>query len=134
MNADQEQPGAQLTGEIIKVFYEVYNELGVGFLESIYENAMVVALAQAGLPVSQQVPCQVIFRGKIVGEYRIDLLVAESVIVETKAVNQLLPVHEAQLVNYLKATGHEIGLLLNFGPTPQVKRKIFSRKNLRSSA
>ena len=134
MNADQDQPNAQLTGEIIKVFYEVYNELGVGFLESIYENAMVVALAQAGLPVSQQVPCPVIFRGRNVGEYRIDLLVAESVIVEAKAVNQLLPVHEAQLVNYLKATGYEIGLLLNFGPTPQVKRKILSNKNLRSSA
>ena len=95
---------------------------------------MVVALAQAGLPVSRQVPCTVIFRGQNVGEYRIDLLVAESIIVETKAANQLLPVHEVQLVNYLKITGHEIGLLLNFGPTPQVKRKIFSRKNLRSSA
>jgi len=134
MNADRDHPNAQLTGKIIKVFYEVYNELGVGFLESIYENAMVVALAQAGLPVSQQVPCSVIFRGKNVGEHRIDLLVAESVIVETKAVSQLLPVHEAQLVNYLKATGHEIGLLLNFGPTPQVKRKILSNRNLRSSA
>ena len=134
MNADQDQPNAQLTGEIIKVFYEVYNELGVGFLESIYENAMVVALAQAGLPVSQQVPCSVIFRGTNVGEHRIDLLVAESVIVETKAVSQLLPIHEAQLVNYLKATAHEIGLLLNFGPTPQVKRKILSNRNLRSSA
>ena len=134
MNADHEQPDALLTGEIIKVFYEVYNELGAGFLESIYENAMVVALAQAGLPVSQQLPCPVIFRGTNVGEHRIDLLVAESVIVETKAVSQLLPVHEAQLVNYLKATGYEIGLLLNFGPTPQVKRKILSNRNLRSSA
>ena len=134
MNADREQPNAQLTGRIIKVFYEVYNELGFGFLESIYENAMVVALAQAGLPVSQQVSCPVIFRGSNVGEYRIDLLVAEAIIVETKAVNQLLPIHEAQLVNYLKATGYEIGLLLNFGPTPQVKRKILSNKNLRSSA
>ena len=95
---------------------------------------MVVALAQAGLPVSRQVPCTVIFRGQNVGEYRIDLLVAESIIVETKAANQLLPVHEVQLVNYLKITGHEIGLLLNFGPTPQVKRKSVYRQKLRTSA
>ena len=134
MNADQSYPSADLTGLVIKVFYDVYNELGFGFLETVYENALVIALQEAGLSAAQQVPCSVIFRGHDVGEYRIDLLVENTIVVETKAVSKLLPVHEAQLVNYLKTTGHEIGLLLNFGPTPQVKRRILSTKNLRSSA
>jgi GxxExxY protein len=115
----------ELTQAIIQVFYEVYNELGHGFLESVYEEAMAIALLQKGLAVSSRNPLPVWFRGQQVGDFRADLVVGNAVIVELKAGRALEPAHEAQLLNYLKASTIELGLLLNFGPAPKVKRMIF---------
>ncbi len=114
-----------LTHEIIGVFYDVYNELGHGFLESVYENAMAIALRQGGLAVEQQVALPVWFRGQPVGDFRADLVVEGAVILELKAGKAIDPLHEAQLLNYLRATTLEVGLLLNFGPKPEVKRLLF---------
>ena len=115
---------------IIKAFYKVYNTLGYGFLEKVYGNALAIELSKLGLDVIQEVRIAVYYGGEVVGEYFADLLVAGVVIVELKAVKRLLEEHEAQLLNYLKATSYEVGLLLNFGPKPEVKRKAFdnSRK------
>ena len=120
-----------LTGQVIGVFYQVYNELGHGFLESVYENAMEIALSSANLHVKRQFPLPVFFRGLQIGDFRADLLVEEAVIVEVKAARSLEPVHEAQLLNYLRASQLEIGLLLNFGPEPQIKRFVFSNDRKR---
>ena len=116
---------ADLTEQIIGAFYHVYNSLGYGFLEKVYENAMVIELRRRGLEVVQQAPIKVHYDGHLVGEYFADLLVNGKVIVELKAAEGLAPEHEAQLLNYLKATDIEVGLLLNFGPKPQVRRKIY---------
>ena len=116
---------ASLTDQIIRAFYEVYNTLGYGFLEKVYENALALQLQALGLQVTQQAPIQVFFKGQEVGIYHADLLVEDLVILELKSVRTLAKEHEAQLLNYLKATPYEIGLLLNFGPRPQVKRKVF---------
>ena len=123
----------ELTEKIIGVFYEVYNEMGHGFLESVYEGAMGVALPQAGLKLERQVPLRVMFRGAVVGDFRADLLVENAVLLELKAAREIEPVHEAQLLNYLRATQIEVGLLFNFGPKPQFKRLVFenSRKETR---
>jgi len=123
----------ELTEKIIGVFYEVYNELGHGFLESVYEEAMAVALPQAELKLERQVPLRVTFRGAVVGDFRADLLVDNAVLLELKAAREIEPVHEAQLLNYLRATQIEVGLVLNFGPKPQFKRLVFenSRKETR---
>jgi GxxExxY protein len=119
-----------LTREILRVFYEVYNELGHGFLESVYEQAMGVAMTDAGLDVVRQAPIGVWFRGRSVGEFRIDMLVNRLVIVEFKAARSIDPSHEAQLLNYLRATPVEVGLILNFGVKPEFRRLVFenSRK------
>ncbi|MEL6721470.1 MAG: GxxExxY protein [Bacteroidota bacterium] len=114
-----------ITGEIIKAFYKVHNVLGYGFLEKIYENAMMIELRKQGLSAKKQEPIIVYYDGQIVGDYRADILVEDTVILELKAVKEIIEKHEVQLVNYLKATEIEVGLLLNFGETPQVKRKIF---------
>ncbi len=114
-----------LTEKIIKSFYRVYNQLGYGFLEKIYENAMVFELNKSSIPVIPQSPIKVFYEKELMGKYFADLFVADKVIVEIKATKNLAPEHEAQLLNYLKATDIEVGLLLNFGPKPQVKRKIF---------
>lgn len=114
-----------LTDKIIRAFYTVYNKLGYGFLEKVYRNAMAIELSKQGLTVQPEAPIVVYYDGEVVGEYFADLLVAESVIVELKATRQLAGDHEAQLLNYLKATPYEVGLLLNFGPKPDVKRKAF---------
>lgn len=118
---------AGLTKQVIGVFYAVYNELGAVFLESVYENAFAMALRQSGLVVEQQASLTVRFRGACVGEFKADLLVSECPVVELKAVSQLNSVHEVQLVNYLKASGIKVGLLFNFGPRPQFKRRILGR-------
>jgi len=119
-----------VTELIIKAFYTVYHTLGYGFLEKVYGNAMAVELRKLGLDVSQEARVTVYYDGEVVGEYCADLLVADAVIVELKAVKGLLPEHEAQLLNYLKATPYEVGLLLNFGPKSEIRRKAFdnSRK------
>ena len=102
----------EITSEIINSFYPVYNALGYGFLEKVYENALMFELEKRGLKVQTQFPIQVYYKGKIVGNYFADLLVANSVIVELKAAEQLIAAHETQLINYLKATEVDIGLLL----------------------
>lgn len=116
-----------VTELIIKGYYRVYNELGYGFLEKVYENAMSIALRKLGLTVVQQSQIDVYFDGEVVGEYAADLLANNLVIVELKAARTLNPDHDAQLLNYLKATRYEVGLLLNFGVKPEIKRKAFSK-------
>ena len=118
----------EITSKIISAFYAVYNTLGYGFLEKVYENALVIELEKRGLTIEQQLPIQVYYEGKVVGEYFADLLVNDKVIVELKAVKEIIDAHEAQLVNYLKATNIEVGLLLNFGTEAKFKRKIFTQK------
>jgi len=126
MSADQAKGlvHSDLTESILGAFYEVYNELGLGFLESVYESALCVALEQRGLCCERQRPVCVMFRGRNIGDFRLDLVVGNLVVVEVKAVTQLLPIHEMQLLNYLKATELKVGLLLNFGPKPQFSRKV----------
>jgi GxxExxY protein len=122
-----------LTEKIIGIFYSVYNELGYGFLESVYEKSMVIALSEA--KVRRQTPIQVHFHGKEVGTFQADLLVEDSVLIELKAASGLDKAHEAQLLNYLRATDIEVGLLMNFGERPQFKRLIFenNRKKIRGN-
>jgi GxxExxY protein len=105
----------EITGAVIGCAFDVINELGTGFLESVYQNAMIVALEQKGLAVRSQCPIGVVFRGRNVGDFYADLLVADKVIVELKAVKAMAPEHQAQVINYLNATGIEVGLLINFG-------------------
>jgi GxxExxY protein len=118
----------EITEKIIGAFYEVYNELGHGFLESVYEQSMAIALCEAGLQVVRQAPITVHFRGQMVGDFRADLLVNNQVIVELKAARAIESAFEAQLMNYLRATKVEIGLLMNFGPKPGFKRFIFDNE------
>lgn len=124
---------SEITGKIIKAFYKVYNTLGFGFLEKVYENAMFLELQEMGLNVFKQAPIKVFYNDQEVGEYFADLIIENCVIVELKAVENLLKVHESQLINYLKATEIEVGLLLNFGATAEYRRKVFNnkRKNLK---
>ncbi len=115
----------QITEKIIGSFYKVYNTLGYGFLEKVYENAMAIELEKVGLKVSQQKNIKVFYELEEVGDYYADLFVENLVIVELKAAKSICEEHEAQLTNYLKATTIEVGLLLNFGKEPEFKRKIF---------
>ena len=124
-----------LTEKIIGIFYDVYNELGHGFLESVYEEALAIALGEAGLKVVRQQAIPVWFRGRQVGDFRADLLIEDTVIVELKAARTIDPAHEAQLLHYLRATEIEVGLLLNFGTRPHFKRLLFDneRKKIRGN-
>ena len=115
-----------ITDKIIKAYYNVYNCLGYGFLEKVYENAIMIELQKLGLYVQKQVPIKVVYDDELVGEYYADIMVEESVIIELKAAGNLCEKHEFQLINYLKATHLEIGLLLNFGKKPEFKRKIYT--------
>jgi GxxExxY protein len=114
-----------LTEEIIKIFYRVYNKLGYGFLEKVYENALMIEFKKENVHAVSQFPIKVLYDDTIIGEYFVDVLVDKKVIIEIKAAKNLAPDHEAQLLNYLKATDIEVGLLLNFGPEPVIKRKVF---------
>ena len=126
MNTDyQDIKHKELTEKIIKIFYRVYNKLGYGFLERVYENAMMIEFKREGISAVQQSAIKVFYEDKIVGEYFADILVDDKVIVELKASRSLGLENEAQLLNYLKATNIEVGLLLNFGPKPEIKRKVF---------
>jgi GxxExxY protein len=116
----------ELTSNIISCFYKVYNTLGFGFLEKVYENALLFELSKSGLFVERQKPIKVYYEDKLVGEYFADLIVEDKVIIELKAVDALIEEHELQLINYLKATEIEVGLLLNFGKKPEIRRKIFT--------
>jgi len=124
---------SELTDRIIGIFYDVYNELGYGFLECVYEESLLIALRQEGLAVDRQVPVPVWFRGHRVGEFRADLLVEKRVLLELKSARMLEKAHEAHLLHYLKSTESEIGLLLNFGSRPQFRRLLFDneRKKIR---
>jgi GxxExxY protein len=115
-----------ITEAILKVYYEVYNELGSGFLEKVYQNAMYFELKERGYQVEAQKQIKVYFKKQLVGEYFSDLLVEDKVIVELKATEVLMNVHMAQIMNYLKATQIEVGLLLNFGEEPEFKRVIYT--------
>jgi len=117
-----------ISEQIIKGFYKVYNALGYGFLEKVYENALVVELETMGLEVRQQHPISVYYESRTVGEYFADLLVNDTIILELKVAEQLRAEHVAQLTNYLKATEKELGLLLNFGKDPEFKRVVFTKR------
>lgn len=123
----------EITDDILRSFYNVYKVLGYGFLEKVYENSMIIDLLRRKRFVEKQVPIDVHFDGHKVGKYFADILVDRKVIVEVKAVEHLIPEHELQLINYLKATDIEVGLLLNFGPKPQFTRKVFSNSRKRSA-
>jgi GxxExxY protein len=134
MNADERRyKYSELTEQIIGVFYEVYNELGFGFLEKVYEEAMALALKERGLAVQQQVPVPVWFHGQAIGTYDADLVVNGIVLLELKACRALDSSHEAQLLHYLRSTEIEVGLLLNFGPRPQVRRFAFENERKKIS-
>src|SRR4029078_1771808 len=115
----------ELTRKIIGVFYEVYNELGHGFLESVYQDSMVIALNARGVHACTRIDIPVWFRGTKVGKFEGDVLVENSVLLELKAARALDSAHEAQLLNYLRATDIEVGFLLNFGLKPEFKRLLF---------
>lgn len=119
---------SEITGEIIKAAYYVHNYLGFGYLESIYEKSMVIKLRKMGFKVESQVPIKVYFEGELVGDFRADLVINDTIIIELKAVGMLHSKHEVQLVNYLKATEIEVGLVMNFGEELKFKRKIFSNR------
>ena len=114
----------ETTRRVIGAYYEVYNSLGSGFLEHVYENALVVALHRRGVEVRQQAAIDVYFADMCVGEFRADILIPGKVLVEVKAIQAIGPMQDAQLINYLKATGLPVGLILNFGAKPEVRRRI----------
>jgi GxxExxY protein len=115
-----------ITDSILKTYYDVYNQLGYGFLEKVYQNAMYLELKSQGFKVEAQKPIKVYFKNQLIGEYYADLLIEDKVIVELKACELLMNVHSAQLMNYLKATEIEVGLLLNFGEDAEFKRIIYT--------
>ncbi len=119
----------ELTEKIIKAFYQVYNTLGYGFLEKVYENALVIELQKNGFLVNQQQNIEVFYEGNIVGDYYADVLVDDLVILELKSAESLCEEHKMQLVNYLRATDKEVGLLMNFGKKPEFERVIFMNHN-----
>ena len=125
---------SELTDLIIAVFYDVYNELGFGFLESVYRNSLRLALLDKGLTVEHEVPVTVLFRGQNVGDFRADLVVNGTILLELKTAEQIVAAHESQVLNYLRSTALELGLILNFGPKPQVRRLLLdnSRKHIRT--
>ncbi len=116
----------EITNKIIEAYYKVYNTLGYGFLEKVYQKALVIELHKMGLDCKEEMPIKVYYENVIIGEYRADILVENCVLIENKAHPALVQDDEYQLINYLKGTNIEIGLLLNFGKKPEFKRKIFS--------
>jgi GxxExxY protein len=134
MNADTTRArlvGGDITERTIGVFYDVYNELGFGFLEAVYSKAMFVALGEAGIAATIEEPISVRFRDQIIGHYRADLVVERCVLLELKAARDLSPAHDVQVLNYLRATDYEVGLLLNFGPRPSFRRLVFENTRKR---
>ena len=117
---------SEITDIIIKCYFAVYNKLGYGFLEKVYENALLIELRKTGIFCSSQFPIEVYYDEDKIGQYFADIIVNDSVIIEIKAAEALCEEHENQLVNYLKATEIEVGILLNFGKKPEFKRKVFS--------
>lgn len=121
---DIKLPHGETTGAIIQGFHETYEELGSGFSEKVSRNALAIVLRSKGLKVVTELPLQVSFRGQIIGEFSADMVVNETVLVEIKGTTRIEPYAEAQLLNYLKAAGGGVGLILNFGRTPQHKRLV----------
>jgi len=115
-----------LTSRIIECAYKVHNTLGFGFLEAVYQNALVIELPKAGLHAEKEKKIQVYYDNQLVGDYVADIIVEDKVILELKSVKDLHPAHEAQLVNYLKATGIEVSLLINFSESVEIKRKVYT--------
>ncbi len=118
----------EITEKIIKGYYKVYNTLGYGFLEKVYENSLAIELKNMGLDIKCQQPIKVMYENNIVGEYFADILVNNLIIIELKACSELNNEHECQLINYLKATNIELGLLMNFGKKAEYKRKVYMNK------
>jgi GxxExxY protein len=116
----------ELSATILGAFYEVYNHLGYGFLERVYQNALFFELKEKGLEVAAQRRCPVFYKGREVGEYFSDIIVNEVIIIELKACTSIAGEHISQLQNYLKASDIEVGYILNFGPKPQFFRKVFT--------
>ena len=114
----------ELTAKIIDCAYKVHRELGFGFLESVYQNALLIELSKAGLAAQKEKKIQVNYDGQAIGDFIADIVVEDKVIIELKSVQQVHPAHEAQLINYLKATSIEVGLLINFGEKAEIKRKV----------
>jgi GxxExxY protein len=132
MNADSRSfMHESLSRTVIRLFFGVYNELGHGFIESVYERSLAIAFDEAGIAYVRQAPVAVWFRGESVGEFRADFIVDGVIILELKAVRTLDDSHEAQLLNYLRATNVEVGYLLNFGLRPTFKRLVFSNDRKR---
>ena len=119
-------PYQELTKSIIGIYYDVYNELGYGFLEKVYHRAMIIELNKNGYEVEHEKKIEVFYKNEVVGIYIPDLIINKAVILELKCVEYLIEAHENQLINYLKATDCEVGLVLNFGKDPQFRRKIFT--------
>lgn len=119
-----------ITGEIIKAFYKVYNKLGYGFLEKVYENSMIIELKKSGFQIKQQQNIKVFYEKEEVGNYYADLIIEDKVILELKCCENLREEHKSQLINYLKATNIEVGLVLNFGKKCEFKRVIFTKKSV----
>ncbi len=114
----------EITAKIIDCAFKVHRKLGFGFLESVYQNALMIEMANAGLQAEKEKKVQVSYDGQVIGDFMADVVVEEKVILELKSVKQLHAAHEAQLINYLKATDIEVGLLINFGETVEIKRKV----------
>ncbi len=128
MDNGENRKHSQVTEKIIRAFYNVYNRLGYGFLEKVYERSLAIELIKLGMDVRQQVPIKVYYESEEVGVYFADLIVNDLVIVELKAAKGLIEEHEAQLTNYLRASEIEVGLLLNFGQKATFKRKVFNNE------
>jgi GxxExxY protein len=122
---------SELTGQVLKAFFKVYNVLGYGFAEKVYKNSMLIELHSMGISCGSDLPIKVFYENQLVGNFCADILVENIVIVEVKAIERLAPEHEVQLVNYLKATETEVGLLLNFGPKPQQVRRVLTKEYLK---
>ncbi len=120
--------GKPISGVVIGAAYDVHNALGVGFVENVYKNALYLEIKALGLKCECEKEIDVYYKGVVVGKFKADMVVEDKLILELKAVSNLLPAHEVQLVNYLKATGIERGLLINFGKSVEVKHKICSKK------
>ena len=119
---------ADLSEKIIKIFYEVHNELGYGFSEKVYQRAFAISLRESGFKVDEQVAIKVYYHGQIVGEFFSDMLVNDVILLELKSINAILEEHEAQLLNYLKATEIEVGYVMNFGKSATFKRKVLDNE------
>ena len=119
---------SEITDKVLKAFFQVHTELGFGFSEKVYENALAILLRDFGLVIEQQKPIKVYFHGQVVGEYIADLVVNDVVLLELKAVQKIIDQHSAQLWNYMKATKFEVGLLLNFGPKADFQRRVFDNE------